>query len=95
MVGLPTNVGIKRMHRIGKWNPQQEKGDPARPILVQFTSTKWRDLLLAKAELVNTLTKGRYKIVPDNKPGNRELGTVSSNINTRNVLGKLPKALNE
>ena len=68
MSGIPANVGIRRIHRVGKWKAEMNGSSHARPILVEFKSAKWRDALLTKAEQIMTRSNGRYQVSPDQKP---------------------------
>ena len=80
MVGMPGSTGIKRVHRVGKWRPPNPTGAlaPARPLLVEFISGAARDVLLARAILIEKASHGRYKVIPDlnrrYEIGNQEIG---------------------
>ena len=67
MAGLHPNTPLKRVHRVGVWKkPNPFGAQNARPILVEFIDSGPRDALLARASLVNQLSKGRYKLIEDN-----------------------------
>lgn len=63
LAGLPPNAPYMKIHRVGLWKGANANGP--RPLLVVFTSTYMRDLLLSRATRVENGTNGCITITPD------------------------------
>ena len=80
MAGISPHVSIRRVHRVGVWKqPNPNKIQNARPILVEFTDTGARNLLFSRAALVNQRSNGRYVITSD-KPKQRKAANFIPNF---------------
>ena len=63
LAGMSPMTPFTKFHRVGTW--KGEHISQPRPILVVFSSTHTRDLLLSKAYMVHMNTRGCVKVTPD------------------------------
>ncbi|CAH8669817.1 unnamed protein product [Dicrocoelium dendriticum] len=88
IAGIPLNVGIKRVHRVGSWRetgPLRQQGF-ARPILVEFRNPAYRHQLLNRAGLIESQYNGRYQVAPNTLSSQTKVPRVCQSEDTNNRL---------
>lgn len=62
LAGVPPSIPFVKCHRVGIWRGANQQ---PRPLLVVFSNTHGRDLLLSKSAVVEHNTGGSIRITPD------------------------------
>jgi hypothetical protein len=80
VVNIPEHVGLKRVHRVGRWqSPTSASLKRPRPVVVEFANPRHRDHFLAGAVCITQFTRGEVLVMPDDS----KMGT---GLNFQDVL---------